>query len=74
MKKSYRNCLRAEGKEAITMLDYPSIMSKRAVALEPSGIRRFFDIMADMKDVISLGVGEPDFVTPAHICAAEYGP
>ncbi|MCL2201671.1 MAG: aminotransferase class I/II-fold pyridoxal phosphate-dependent enzyme, partial [Oscillospiraceae bacterium] len=36
--------------------------------LPPSGIRRFFDIAAEMDDVISLGVGEPDFVTPKHIC------
>jgi aminotransferase len=36
-------------------------------ACPPSGIRRFFDIAAQMKDVISLGVGEPDFVTPWRI-------
>ena len=36
-------------------------------ACPPSGIRRFFDIAAEMDDVISLGVGEPDFVTPGHI-------
>jgi aminotransferase len=36
-------------------------------AIPASGIRRFFDIIATMKDVISLGVGEPDFVTPSHI-------
>jgi len=36
-------------------------------AIPPSGIRRFFDIAAEMEDVISLGVGEPDFVTPWHI-------
>ncbi len=35
--------------------------------LRPSGIRRFFDIVADMDDVISLGVGQPDFATPLHI-------
>jgi len=35
--------------------------------MPPSGIRRFFDLVAEMKDVISLGVGEPDFVTPWHI-------
>lgn len=39
--------------------------SVRAIA--PSGIRRFFDIAAEMEDVVSLGVGEPDFVTPWHI-------
>jgi len=36
-------------------------------AIPPSGIRRFFDIVSQMEDVISLGVGEPDFVTPWHI-------
>jgi aminotransferase len=36
-------------------------------AIPPSGIRRFFDIVAEMKGVVSLGVGEPDFVTPWHI-------
>ena len=39
-------------------------------AVPPSGIRRFFDIAGTMKGVISLGVGEPDFVTPYHIRAA----
>ncbi|MDD4715060.1 MAG: aminotransferase class I/II-fold pyridoxal phosphate-dependent enzyme [Oscillospiraceae bacterium] len=52
------------------MIDYGSVLSKRAVGLAPSGIRRFFDILEEMKDVISLGVGEPDFVTPGHIRAA----
>lgn len=37
------------------------------MSIEPSGIRRFFDIASEMKDVISLGVGEPDFDTPWHI-------
>ena len=36
-------------------------------AIPPSGIRRFFDIAAEMEDVVSLGVGEPDFVTPWSI-------
>jgi len=36
-------------------------------SLPPSGIRRFFDLVAEMKGVISLGVGEPDFVTPWHV-------
>ena len=35
--------------------------------IEPSGIRKFFDIVSEMKDAISLGVGEPDFDTPWHI-------
>ena len=38
--------------------------------LKPSGIRRFFNIVAEMDNVISLGIGEPDFVTPWHICDA----
>lgn len=45
-------------------------LAQRVRKVKPSGIRRFFDIAASMKDVISLGVGEPDFVTPAHICEA----
>ena len=35
--------------------------------IKPSGIRKFFDIVSEMKDAISLGVGEPDFDTPWHI-------
>jgi aminotransferase len=42
-------------------------LSRRVRAVPPSGIRRFFDIAATMPDVISLGVGEPDFITPADI-------
>ena len=42
-------------------------ISKRVNDLAPSGIRAFFDLVLGMKDVISLGVGEPDFVTPWHI-------
>jgi aminotransferase len=45
-------------------------VSARARAIPPSGIRRFFDIAQTMEDVISLGVGEPDFVTPWNICEA----
>jgi aminotransferase len=41
-----------------------ALLSQRVQAVPPSGIRRFFDIAATMKDVISLGIGEPDFVTP----------
>ncbi len=44
--------------------------SKRIREIPPSGIRRFFDIAATMKDVISLGIGEPDFVTPEPIIEA----
>jgi aminotransferase len=43
------------------------LLSQRVQAIKPSGIRKFFDIAATMSDVISLGVGEPDFVTPEHI-------
>ncbi len=42
-------------------------LSERIVGIPFSGIRKFFDIAAEMKDVISLGVGEPDFDTPWHI-------
>ncbi len=45
-------------------------LSKRVAGLKPSGIRRFFDIAATMKDVISLGIGEPDFTTPKPILEA----
>lgn len=48
----------------------PERISRRVRAVPPSGIRRFFDIAATMPDVISLGVGEPDFITPADIRAA----
>lgn len=44
-----------------------SFVSRRVAAAPPSGIRKFFDIAATMKDVISLGIGEPDFVTPLPI-------
>jgi len=44
-----------------------SFISKRVATVPPSGIRRFFDIAATMPDVISLGIGEPDFVTPDPI-------
>lgn len=45
-------------------MDYEKILSKRVQELKPSGIRKFFDIAASMKDVISLSIGEPDFKTP----------
>ncbi len=48
----------------------PTHLSKRVVGLRPSGIRKFFDIAATMKDVISLGIGEPDFATPQPIMEA----
>ena len=45
-------------------------LAERVLAVPPSGIRRFFDILATMDDVISLGVGEPDFDTPRVIVEA----
>lgn len=42
-------------------------LSRVAESLQPSGIRKFFDLAASMKGVISLGVGEPDFVTPWNV-------
>lgn len=44
-----------------------ALLSKTAKDIKPSGIRKFFDIVATMEDTVSLGVGEPDFITPAHI-------
>ena len=48
-------------------MTYEKFINPAIAAVPPSGIRRFFDIAATMKDAISLGVGEPDFVTPYHI-------
>lgn len=47
-----------------SMKDY---LSPAAQSLQPSGIRKFFDLVTGSKDIISLGVGEPDFVTPWHV-------
>ncbi len=47
-----------------------SYLSQRVADLKPSGIRKFFDIVSTMKDVISLGIGEPDFTTPRPILEA----
>jgi aminotransferase len=47
-----------------------SCISEKAITLPPSGIRKFFDLLSSIEGVISLGVGEPDFVTPWHICEA----
>lgn len=44
-----------------------NFLSDKIVQIQPSGIRKFFDIVSEMKDAISLGVGEPDFDTPWHI-------
>ena len=51
-------------------MDEKQRLSKRVAELKPSGIRKFFDIVATMKDVISLGIGEPDFTTPKPILDA----
>lgn len=60
------------------MFDYDSILSGTVSALKPSGIRKFFDLIENMEDVVSLTVGQPDFITPWHIRQAgieslEYG-
>ncbi|MBR3268091.1 MAG: aminotransferase class I/II-fold pyridoxal phosphate-dependent enzyme [Oscillospiraceae bacterium] len=52
------------------MLNYSEILSQRAQAISPSPIRRFFDLAETMENVISLGVGEPDFRTPWTIRSA----
>jgi aminotransferase len=44
-----------------------NLIAQKVATLPPSGIRKFFDLLARMEDVISLGIGEPDFVTPWHI-------
>ena len=49
------------------MLNYDKILNNTITDFQPSGIRKFFDIASTMSDVISLGVGEPDFDTPWHI-------
>lgn len=51
-------------------MDYSRYLNPAIAAVPPSGIRRFFDLASTMKDAISLGVGEPDFVTPYHIRSA----
>lgn len=60
------------------MIDYNKVVSKVANDMKPSGIRKFFDIASELEGVISLGVGEPDFLTPwsirrAAITALEKG-
>ncbi len=48
-------------------MNYENILSQRVQAIQPSGIRKFFDLLENLDGAISLGVGEPDFVTPWHI-------
>ena len=52
------------------MIDYGKILNPTVTRMKPSGIRKFFDVAEHMEDVISLGVGEPDFRTPWQIRAA----
>ena len=49
------------------MINYDNILNNKVKEVKPSGIRKFFDIAEQMEDVISLGVGEPDFQTPWQI-------
>lgn len=49
------------------MLDYQKLLNPAVLQIKPSGIRKFFGIVEEMDDVITLGVGEPDFQTPWHI-------
>lgn len=49
------------------MMDYSKILNPQIQGVAPSAIRKFFDLLEDMPDAISLGVGEPDFPTPWHI-------
>ena len=48
-------------------MNYDQILNQKIQGIKPSGIRKFFDILEEMTDAISLGIGEPDFVTPWHI-------
>ena len=48
-------------------MNYDSILNRKIQNIKPSGIRKFFDILEEMTDAITLGIGEPDFVTPWHI-------
>lgn len=49
------------------MIDYSRVLSEKVSELKPSGIRKFFDLAAEVEDVIALTIGEPDFKTPWHI-------
>ena len=48
-------------------MNYDQILNQKIQGIKPSGIRKFFDILEEMTDAITLGIGEPDFVTPWHI-------
>jgi len=47
-------------------MDYSKLLSDKVQVMKPSGIRKFFDMLGEMKDVIGLTVGQPDFPTPYH--------
>ncbi len=49
------------------MIDYNKLMCRRVQDIQPSGIRKYFDLLQGMEEGISLGIGEPDFQTPWHI-------
>lgn len=51
-------------------MDYSRFLNPNAVAIKPSGIRKYFDVLSDLPDALSLGVGEPDFDTPWNASAA----
>lgn len=61
-----QNLLRMTG-DSFFLMDYNNYLNPTLVSVKPSGIRKFFSIAEEMDDVISLGVGEPDFKTPWHI-------
>ena len=48
-------------------MNYETVLNQRIQGVKPSGIRKYFDILEEMTDAITLGIGEPDFVTPWHI-------
>ena len=49
------------------MMDYSKVLNRRIQDIPPSGIRKYFDLLNSMDGGISLGIGEPDFITPMHI-------
>ncbi|MBM7556454.1 aminotransferase class I/II-fold pyridoxal phosphate-dependent enzyme [Halanaerobacter jeridensis] len=53
-------------------MNWEQVISKKVQDIPPSGIRKFFDLVSEVDDVISLGVGEPDHVTPWHVREAAY--
>ena len=52
------------------MINYENLINERVSRVKPSGIRKFFDIAATMDDVLSLSIGEPDFITPWNVRGA----